>query len=264
MSTCSEDTDAPDVDLFKLAAAFRDWKSLTDSLVFDALWVALESLFTPPPKFAGSSEFQVPHSTKSVHNQTGNYLTDGEAAHLVIICVHALASSLPLPLSKDSRTLWIDIRSSRSLDDLYPDLLKGTTVARLEIIDALEYEPGLRLAKRLVRGIGARLFFERELAGDHDKKSGPCFLNTFFDIVKTYLLRIQKQGLSTPPGDMATEEYHYPGLTTRDFFLDWLKSVILKNWDGRAEVHTWSSVGIAFHLAQDLCKPCQYYQRCIK
>ena len=120
----------------------------------------------------------------------------------------------------------------------------------LEITDAFESEPALRLAERLVRGVAARRCFSeisQTLSGDDDK-SGPTFPLT--NIIIRHLCVAERQaafdGSSTKfDGD--------PGWTVPTTTLEWLRTIIMKRWNGKAEVHRWSSVGGAIEFMADLC-----------
>jgi hypothetical protein len=45
-----------------------------------------------------------------------------------------------------------------------------------------------------------------------------------------------------------------PGWTVTATLLEWLKTTILKNWDGKMEINKWNSVGAAIVLLRQLCK----------
>lgn len=174
------ETDFNNLNIVKLNTSFRDLELLTDSLVYDALWVALGPVFTPPAELAEA-------------NRSRAYLDDAEAAHLVIVCIHALASSQH------------------------------------------RHSPWLRLATRLVEAISARLRFEHKARYCASLVGSISFLQE----VLSYLARVdnESQGSSRP-----------------SVYADWLRAVIHSYWDGRAELSIWSAVGVAFQLAEVICK----------
>lgn len=51
--------------------------------------------------------------------------------------------------------------------------------------------------------------------------------------------------LEHPPAD--------PGWTVSSVLLDWLRTIVLKNWDGKAEVKRWEPVGAAIEFMAHLC-----------
>jgi hypothetical protein len=45
-----------------------------------------------------------------------------------------------------------------------------------------------------------------------------------------------------------------PGWTVTATFLEWLRTIIVKKWDGKATVHKQSSVGVSILTFDKLCK----------
>ena len=93
----------PHLDSARLAHCFRDWDRRNGALIFDSLWNALDALFVPPPELdiqksprlrpsrKGASESSTKQSRTSTVTAP-RYLSTHEAAHIVMICIHALTS----------------------------------------------------------------------------------------------------------------------------------------------------------------------------
>jgi hypothetical protein len=94
----------PHLDSARLAHCFRDWDRRNGALVFDSLWNALDALFVPPleldvqksprlrPSRKGASSDSSMGQSRTNTAATPRYLSTHEAAHVVMICIHALTS----------------------------------------------------------------------------------------------------------------------------------------------------------------------------
>jgi hypothetical protein len=126
----------------------------------------------------------------------------------------------------------------------------------LDIIDELEYEPALRLADRLVRGIAARRCFSEILhtlsrqAGERQESKLPTF--GLMDILTKHLTIVEAQASQSR---LNLDTGRDPGWTVTSVFMEWLRTIIIKQWDCKSEVHRWSAVGGAIEIMSDFCKP---------
>jgi hypothetical protein len=229
----------PHLDSYRLTNAFQDWDQRNGALIFDSLYMSVEALFRPPP------ELNVQDS-----DPTGRYLSDEEAAHIAIICVHALTSLIP----KGWPHTWVQIRKFRGWGVVLPgapqqtDIIDGFAHPWLNIIDQLEYEPALRLANRLLHGIAARLCFEKILS----PSTSPT---AFVDIMIRHLGVAERNEVSRKEKIKALQDTSEdPGWTVTATFMEWLRTIIVKKWDGKARIHKWTSVGAAFFLLRCFCK----------
>ncbi|KAK3061362.1 hypothetical protein LTS18_006432, partial [Coniosporium uncinatum] len=150
----------------KLEAAFRGWTRINGSLVCDSLWMALEALFTPPPNVARQrrtnsqrkDDLHLPFTTE----QSTAYVNDEDAAHIIMVCIHALTSLV----FRGTPVVWQNVLKNRADGRIAPDPkeMRSADVnakMHMDVVDQLEYEPGLRLAQRLARAVAARRrFFE--------------------------------------------------------------------------------------------------------
>jgi hypothetical protein len=130
----------------------------------------------------------------------------------------------------------------------------------MEIIDALEYEPAVRLAHRLLRAIGTRTCFEHILGSLHGDVDAAGSTAPLMDVVVQHLEVLENT--STAAKLRLTQNHDLvgdPGWTVTATFMEWLKTVIIKGWDSRAEINKWSSVGTAVMILDKLRKQQRYF-----
>ncbi|KAF2659908.1 hypothetical protein K491DRAFT_712205 [Lophiostoma macrostomum CBS 122681] len=263
-----KDSPLPHLNSIRLTRAFRDWNRRNGALIFDSLWIAVKALFTPPPEL----DLQKSPRLKPTRKPTSTYprldkgpgkgdqepmfdryLSDEEAAHIILICIHALTSLVPVGWPHT----WAQLRIFRSWGIILPKAPSTDNFSDpwIKIIDELEYEPALRLADRLVRGIGARTCFSHILAtlNPHDEQAerlqqarGQTRLQ---EILVQHLIVAERVALTSktslkPHRSFAAD----PGWTITATFLEWLKTIIIKNWDSKAIVNKWSNVGSSIML----------------
>lgn len=262
-----ENTPLPHLDAHRLTHSFRDWNRTNGALVFDSLWVAVEALFRVPPELdtqksphlkpsrKDASPQQCPQPPYSPKPLTPRYLTNEEAAHIIMICIHALTSLVP----NGWPHTWVQVRNFRSWGVIIPgaprqaDFTDGFVHPWLSIVDALEYEPAIRLADRLLRGIGARICFENVLAGLKGQRY--CGTAELPRILVEHLAEVEQDAIRRKSKMKANQNtLDDPGWTVTATFTEWLKTIIIKQWDGKAEINKWSSVGTAIMLLGTLRK----------
>lgn len=260
------------LDSTHLAHSFRDWNRRNGALIFDSLWIAVEALFTRPPELdvrrsprkeassrSMSRECSVgkPHGSNNSKEPTSRYLTTHEAAHIVMICIHALTSLVPVGWAHT----WAQLRNLRSWGIIIPNAVPKMDAfvhPFMDIIDELEYEPAFRLADRLLQGVGARMCFEHILHSMAQDDTSPSRAehpmgSSLVDVVIKHLIVTEQIALARKqrmkPGRSAVED---PGWTVTATFLEWLRTIIIKKWDGGADIKKWSSVGVAVILFDKL------------
>jgi hypothetical protein len=262
----------PHLDSARLTHSFGDWSRRNGALVYDSLCVALKALFTPPPELhVQKSPRPTPSrkgaptacSTDKTHNITSSmsthsrYLDNLEAAHIAMICIHALTSSV----SAGWPHTWAQLRRLRAWGIILPNAPSSTDPfvhPYLEITDELEYEPAIRLAENLLRALGARTCFEHILA-TMEKQQGSqedeAHSDTLMEIIVKHLIVVERVALARKqrmtPNNSAS---HDPGWTVTATLMEWLKTIITKRWDSKAEINKWSSVGTAVMLLNEMCK----------
>ncbi|KAL1794520.1 hypothetical protein ACET3X_007941 [Alternaria dauci] len=258
-----KDSPLPHLDSSHLVNSFRDWNLRNGALIFDSLWLALEALFTCPPELVAQksprprpsrkgastgSHSSEPSGYQDDKAAASRYLDTHEAAHIVMICIHALTSLVPIGWPHT----WAQIRELRSWGVMVPNAAPNTDAFAhpyMDIIDELEYEPAIRLADRLLRAIGARTCFEHVIAslnGDADMTGSST---TLMDVVIEHLEVLERTSMVaklrlTSHHDLDRD----PGWTVTATFIEWLRTVIVKKWESKAEINKWSSVGTAVML----------------
>ena len=84
----------------RLSRAFQHWTARDRTLIFDSLWIAVEALFTPPPELDCQKRPRLragPRSPSASSNDRGlGYLSDFDAAHIIMVSIHALAAAVSL------------------------------------------------------------------------------------------------------------------------------------------------------------------------
>ncbi|KAF2642802.1 hypothetical protein P280DRAFT_468109 [Massarina eburnea CBS 473.64] len=260
----------PHLDASRLTVAFGDWKQRNGALIFDSLWTAVEALFRPPPELDTQKSPRLkpsrkdavrrtPETYKSPSDISTPYLSDEEAAHLVMICVHALTSLV----STSWPNSWPQVRNFRGWGVVLPSAPPGPDHANsfarfISIIDELEFEPAIRLADRLLRGIGTRMCFEHILASlkgrdvgaetSHSRQVSPLL-----SLLIEHLAVVERAAIAKKTKHKVNQNpAEDPGWTVTATFLEWLRTIIIKKFDGKAEVNKWDSVGAAIIVLDSL------------
>ncbi|KAI4698681.1 hypothetical protein J4E81_005292 [Alternaria sp. BMP 2799] len=265
-----EESPLPHLDSSRLANSFRDWNHRNGALIFDSLWLALDALFVSPPELdiqksprlrpsrKGASNNSPSDQSSSGHQGASRYLDTHEAAHIVMICIHALTSLVPLGWPHT----WAQIRKLRSWGVMVPTATPNTDAFAhpyMDIIDELEYEPAVRLADRLLRAIGTRTCFEHILASldvaetNRDESEQVTASVGLVDTVMQHLQVVERVGMATKMRlNSSYDREGDPGWTVTATFMGWLRTIIVKKWDSKAEINKWSSVGTAVMVLDKL------------
>jgi hypothetical protein len=226
------------------------------NLVFDSIWQALEPIFESPfdPTHQGPRSFQtVPSDSKN-----------SRVSNVVYHAIHALTSLVP----RAQRGVWHMVWSTLVNGKAYGKQrnLRDDPVASpwLSILDSFEQESALRMAKRLVRAIGARTCLEETLCacGVEDAKPNPRLQiwktsRRIRESVTDLLIQEEQSiRLATFKTKYRDELRHGGELvgTTSLVWLEWLRKCFLKEWDGSLHINRWSVAGSALELIEDLCK----------
>ncbi|KAH0566145.1 hypothetical protein GP486_000448 [Trichoglossum hirsutum] len=261
-----------------LDEAFRLLMRKNSTLVFNSLWLAIESLFTAPPELIPPSpRIKAAISTSSPYtpsspieaslrlpSQKARYFTDPEAAHIVIICLHALVAGLP----KATPETWLAIHKLRAEGKVVPDsnlvgANTGPVASMLEAIEVLEDEMALRLVKRLTRAVAARTYFtevmktkSRKGKGSRDKRRDR---RGVMEIVCDHFARCgDVVGSNSPRMDAEKSSSGWSkgedptGWSIPALMLEWIRSALIKEWDGKEEVSRWSIAGGAIGMLSSL------------
>ena len=216
------------------------------------------------------------HGTRSSGQHL--YVADPDAAHISMIVIHALVSLVPILKSSD----WTAVQTLRAAGKTYPNpknrsFQKISEESWLSVIDELEYEPALRLASRLIRALAARRCFweiQRATSARHatNQKSGfpltELLANHLRDVETQRQLQITERQTNRPkessyrdqdrnrafnPAATLMGPEQVPEIPLAAVLVEWLRTPIIKEWDGKAEVKRWGPVGGAIELLNDLC-----------
>ena len=274
----------------EISGAFRTLKEIDyhPSSIFPSLWYSIGSLYLPGP-VRSKSQVGKTYSPMRTRDSDSEYrlqgkqfesrltetdrLNDAEAVHVVKIALAALVASVPLCSSK----AWLYIQSLRASGKVAPitkgpPKSPGTINGLFEIIDSLDNELSLALMTRLVKAIAARL-----CVSEISKSQGLCsskvahqshhqqdilemILDSVSDSDNTSSLSdpslgvlggVQDPILDSPHNLWANQTSEIPSLC---IIVEWLRTVILREWDGKAEVPRWGAVGGALEFMSSICR----------
>ena len=254
--------------------------------IFPSLWISVGKLHPPISlrskgallKACRSTKFDRPLLSSTSNNQSFNsdILDNVDAAHVVKIALAALVASIP----ECNLDTWASVRSLRASGRIAPSFNgshAGTKPMDLlfEVMDSFDDELALSLMVRVVRAVAARqcLFEISRLQGpsakdSHSAKSNEGFMDVLLqEIIDSDILdttSTQSGAVSTIVDSKATAHFMQnqkdiqKPVTSRNFYLsvlvEWLRSVVFSEWDGKAEISRWGPVGGALEFMSHLCK----------
>ncbi|KAI4131803.1 MAG: hypothetical protein LQ347_002813 [Umbilicaria vellea] len=253
--------------------------------IMPSLWTVTGVLFNPPlahthPRSSGLragtallNARQNPSADlvpQDLSNET--YLDDTDAAHIVKIVLAALGATVP----QSKPETWLAVQKLRASGHVAPEVLTDTWDSRivmslLESMDAFEDEAALALMTRLVRALSARRCMS-EMAKNKTLSKGyrTTPTNASHNMMNSILKFVMQSGTinaevnkaspntsNIPPSrqgavngyiheslkDALTVKPSIPAVT-----VEWLRSVLLKEWNGKAEVAKWGAVGGAIEM----------------
>jgi hypothetical protein len=226
------------------------------NLVFDSIWQALEPMFESPfdPTYQGARSFQtVPSDGKNAR-----------VSSVVHHAIHALTSYVPYAQRGVWHMVWSTLVNGKAYGKQRKLRDDPIVSPWLSILDSLEQESALRMAKRLVRAIGARTCLEETLCacGVEDAKANPQLQiwktsrRIRESVIDLLVQEEQSIRLATFKTKYRDELRHGGELvgTTSLVWLEWLRKCFLKEWDGSLHINRWSVAGSALELIEDLCK----------
>ncbi|RAL67255.1 hypothetical protein DID88_008021 [Monilinia fructigena] len=208
---------------------------IAPSIVFDSLWIAAGALFQPPKQLEWAKQS---HSDKPDPDQP---ISKADAARLINICFHALVAAAPL--LKDPRQL-ANMSRIRSYGISLPGRESSTSESArlcLQFDDAFTHELALRLARRVFSAVSTRRRFselirlQKDVKEDEKEQAG---------VLEIILGTFKYLDVDTPPllkFSDAERDLHEKRMPT--LILDWARTVMLQDWDGKAEVPSDGSFG---------------------
>ena len=278
----SEDKLIESGDPHEIDQAIRCLKVFDQSkIIFRSLWIVLGALFTPPPDLshpksqrlkAAISLSKTRSSSSSgeqsvVSSSTSSvYYADREAVHIFKVCLSALVAAVP----QASAQTMLAVRTLRASGKVAPDPILLTTNVEsvrllLEVTDALEDELAHSLMCRLVQAIAARCC----AAEIRKNKQTRNYSATSQDSGPIDVLRSLREHLREAHSDTSdsgavksmtagwskshTTAGENNGWSIPAVTVELLRSVLLKEWDSRAEVARWGVVGGAVIILDSLC-----------
>ncbi|PGH14304.1 hypothetical protein AJ79_03126 [Helicocarpus griseus UAMH5409] len=261
-STSSTNSDAGEntgsLDTAQLEDSFRAlYRICPWETTLHSLWVSLEKLFIPPREFTlpGSQMRPVRCSGPSGHiskrglpspynvDSSQGYVSDTDAAYISVISLFALASSIP----PTSPRTWEAVRHVRASGTVLPDAQmrkhsQSTRRSLATIAERFEHDLALRLVNRLARAVSARFAFH-EISKtrttsflDIERQEKHNFMELF--------LRNFADCSSASPASLLDDRPTNSHMVA----VEWLRSLLLKEWDGKPEMPKSGAAGGALQL----------------
>lgn len=244
--------------------------------IFPSLWISAGRLYpvsTATNKRSSSTasdSFSSPLGPPPASQ--GPSLNDLEAYHVAKIIFAALVASVP----KCSQMGWLAVRKLHASGQVAP--FTNTDFSRVEqkmigklvrTLHAFENEMALSLVIRLARSVDIRYHLARAkaLAEDVEKyrRQYPPTFARVIDYVSADELKICVADNEGQPS-VKNAEWIDPDIEPITWhpkewpiIIEWLRAVILKEWDGKAKVAKGSAVGGALGLMMHIRKQCVSY-----
>lgn len=264
--------------------AFRLLLEDRSALVFQSLWQAVEVLFTPPPglvprrssRSKASVTSSTPRGSQSYKGKVldpganqPRYLTDAEACHIVMLGFHALVAAVPRTVN----IIGNGLHKLRGLGKVGPDHPNFDPALRrpfgdfMRCVEVFEDEMGLRLACRLIRGLAARLYFvallkDKVIKGgitpvDEDQRDLTEVICTYLRVSRSRGFSTQWEQLERGPDDRGgapEAERQFSPWPMPAVIVEWIRTVIMKTWDGKETVSRFGVVGSAITILKMFCQ----------
>ncbi|KAF5564546.1 e3 ubiquitin ligase HECTD2 [Fusarium phyllophilum] len=209
--------------------SFTHDRKLYDSQTL-CLWLAAGRLFVPPQDSRSHNSIKDNDSRLRKHKGS---LSDVDAGYLMSICMHALVAAAPAV--QDSRTLYemSRVRSNGLTLAGRSAMARQSSSRCLDYDDAFSNDLAIRLARRLFCAITARRHFSNKMdtAGPLNETE-----NNQVDILQPLVdqLDFLSTGSATilefPQSERLLHETRVPTV-----LLDWARTILLNEWDGRAD-----------------------------
>ncbi|RGP63132.1 hypothetical protein FLONG3_9993 [Fusarium longipes] len=210
---------------------FHRLSRVTSNLVFHSLWLAAARFFIPPQESRSNKQSTRMNGHKV--QKKVDALSDLEAGYLMSICMHALVAATPVV--GDSRTLYELSRvRSNGLTLAGSSAISRQPSSRcLDYDDAFSNDLAVRLARRLFCAITARRCFADRA---HSVDQLESFETNDSDILQPLVNQLDFLStgsasiLEFPRDERLLHETRVPTV-----LLDWARTILLNEWDGRAD-----------------------------
>ena len=187
-------------------------------------------------------------------------LDNDEAAHIIKIAFAALVSALPLL----KPNLWDAVRLLRASGFVAPDWYMDGKVLNVtvlcEVMDALEDENSIALATKLVKVIAARNCADKMSTSScqsrtDTEKSPSRYSNIIYSVYLEVVSLLVAYRVNVDADSTEEDvEMEKCAISATAAIVEWLRTVILKHWDGQPKVSRWGPVGGAIEQMSFLCK----------
>lgn len=206
---------------------------LNPSIVFHSLWLASESLFTPPDGL----KFGVGWNKGLSHQP----LVAADAARLISIVLHALVAAMPITENREV-LFWMSRLRSRSHQIGSISSVEPEAVVELRLLyhDVFSDELAFRLARRLFAAVPVRYMYQQlSRHTTYDDEEGKNVSSDEPDILGMVLAPLDllsKEVVTVLP--FSPEERDLHGIRFPTLLLDWARTVMIQEWDGKPEIST--------------------------
>lgn len=215
------------------------------SIVFNSLWVATGTLFKPPKELEWAMQS---HNDGSDPDQP---MSKADAARLISICFHALVAAAPLLNDPRQLANMSRIRSyGISLPGRESSTYEGARLC-LQYDDAFTNELALRLARRVFSAVSTRRRFSELIQVQRDVKCDAKEQESILDIILGTFKYLDLDASPQLNFTAAERDLHEKRMPT--LILDWARTVMLQDWDGRAEVPADGPFGGALETIAAIC-----------
>lgn len=260
------------VPFHEVVQAFRLLREIDyhPSNIISSLWISIGKLHPPTSVRSKSALIKACRSIRSGRSSHGfklesqiadiDLIPDVDAIHIVKISLAALVALIP----ECNPTDWSKVQKLRGLGRIIPERPEAPsqdnfTGITLEIFDSLHDEMALSLMRRLVRAITARQCLSEisNYQETNSERNNATHREDFMDMLVCAMTDAEiTQTITTSPGADASDsskqekdqKFHLSVL------VEWLRSLILSEWEGQAEVPKWGLVGGALELMSHICK----------
>lgn len=233
-------------------------------IALHGLWTVLEKVFVPPrelstpPRQSRRNSTAAPVSAPAILRRASDpardkHISDADAADIATVAFFALISHLP---SMDSQT-WRGLLRMRSVGTVASNadmqkLPPASSGLIVEMTDKLEHELALRLVNRLVRALTARLAFHgiskacEVYTQDFPKQRKSNILDLVMDNLS------EQHDISTSGVDPYDLPFHSTQPSASALIVEWIRTLFLREWDGKPEVARSSAAGGAVQILSSM------------
>ena len=253
------------------------------NFMLSSLWTSIGDIYVHSPSHARRHDLANNLRTGRISSSTrlDQGLGDTEAAHIVKIALAALIDIVAdieddvLDAVQQLRSKGRESPGDTQLFEACPPArrLRDMYDAVLEIMDLFENRPAISLAVRLAKAMASRRWMGERAGHQHtelpDEAADGCHHSSFMTLVMRNVadkrgLRVRTCDSHAPPsleGGVFEEcskrlvfRGQDPNCNGLRLILEWMRTVILKEWDGKPEVLRCGAVGGAIEFLKHMCK----------